>query len=1767
MRRLPYPKGLASSLDFSPYGSLNTQVVESIARQQLNCSLFGGGKTQVRQAYSLTVPYVSRCYNCFDPCLAAAYLDLYARAFGVGQISEMMLLFGANIFARAQCTFIREPFVLLSFVNFITTYLPGLSFMGVDLLKLACHNRCSVEEQFRALKQANDLRTSLGIRTHAHSIRSNRARATHGKILQLMNRFWVKLTEPSVNIKEVAELADNIRLHRRTAIEQYDAALSQLQSVDPAFLRRLGDFFSQVLMSTDAAQECYTEARDIYEMRQARSMRGTRQHTVEVDVASVTERMRQLLHFHSAGGGVLSSKASASSIVQLFSVILLAIFACLAIFCTLQIFLVSTMDNSLKEALLNIYSINSLWTSTLRLGASVVMVESTFSSSALDTSLKAEIGSLLSEFLSSLKFIVGSTKGYAANRKMTPFLTMFTIPMYSIASENTYGYSLWGLSEDFLQAVDRYINETNPTSGVTASEFNTIFIFESSDVLAKGFEKYLNLEVNTRLSSATSIWILFLILIFICNVILLLLAYGSLMLVFERTALGRVFTFQLFTLIPYDSLEKLATEARERYHQIHLEKSFRSNNIHTSTSANAVETPRVETATVDVVQKADTIEVVKIAALPYVKSKDVQLKPCIKKNAEVSSSGVSKSKVGAKKQVSFNPMVEVVGGGSEPKKEGNAKGSTDGGSVFPVAIPKAKHKKRMESAKLSQKSSSFSVKWLGSFFFVMLISLICIMILVGFSFFDLRRYQRDVNELMNFQKILNKCALIIPRGVESTLRFMFTGSTTAFQSAQDDIIGAVNEIPNLMGTNIPSDSVPQLVKMHKTAKTILNTSLDASSLASYSLGVSLAHWGNTYDRTKLTEAELSAQLQLQYPKAYETAKKIYAVAESSFELNSIFSFVIFADNVINQVSDFLTLCNSVYSDLLEEQYDSSPGSITLVAVAVAFGCIPGVFSLLLAVTPLHRYAQKYISRTFAFMVFLSFAAVITICAYIAAKGHSIDLAFRTYSNATLILSQLSSDVLSQVLLLQSFVISANPLRWFQWSEVKTKQDSQVLSDFLIENFLEKKVADLFYACGELIWDLRTLGNVSSALAINALDSAMVVEPPMADALTYASWDYSAQPDYGVNRIRYPETIFYTDKTTDLTKTLDEQLEISWATAMGSESYSKFLLLVTKAMSIEDVFIEEQGKSLKNSKTLHGNLLSAALGLCGLPFIALIITAFRLRNATSESHDSNTSSRSTSIEYFKYRAMLQRAFVMFSILIIFYVATFGVGLWFNQTVFAFSSQMVLSARKEADVASSLLGMWKAIASELTFSSVASITPLNRRIYTALTEQFGSTSYDGVPIGLRASDVLDEYMFGSADSSYMNELLSSFFYTQCGENIIGNGPLGYQVNYVPVSGLTTTISGALTDWVAYMARAVAEAESPDSTLFDIGSALSPNSELSTPILGATRNATTVLLGAFASYQETYGDILLGLAVVSLLMTLFCFVVVGIPTIYRLFDEQYAVRILLQIIPTSIRDEVPAIQQHVETGKISDYSELHHKFEQNEKLLQNILPQKIANRLKSGEQPIADTHECVTILFTDFVGFTKRSSTMQAGEIVAFLNEVFLEFDTVVELLALEKIKTIGDAFFMAGGLDPHVSDHALRVVEAGLMFFEALDEHNKRHPGRVPLQMRLGVHSGPVVAGVIGIKKVAYDLWGDSVEIANAMESTGVPGFVHISETTAVFVQGIFRLAPRGELPREKEHIPEDMPKTYLVVERVLPTPYMHLRRPRLMPTNLGADEKP
>ena len=189
-----------------------------------------------------------------------------------------------------------------------------------------------------------------------------------------------------------------------------------------------------------------------------------------------------------------------------------------------------------------------------------------------------------------------------------------------------------------------------------------------------------------------------------------------------------------------------------------------------------------------------------------------------------------------------------------------------------------------------------------------------------------------------------------------------------------------------------------------------------------------------------------------------------------------------------------------------------------------------------------------------------------------------------------------------------------------------------------------------------------------------------------------------------------------------------------------------------------------------------------------------------------------------------------------------------------------------------------------------------------------------------------------------------------------------------------------------------------------------------------------------------------------------------------------------------------------------------------EKSELLLLNILPVAISERLKGGEHRCADSHANVSVLFADLVGFTKMSQGMTAGQLVEVLHNLFSEFDQLVEQAGLEKIKTIGDCYMLAGGLPEARNDHAKAVVATALLMLEAMARFNEAH--NTDLMMRIGIHSGPVVAGVIGKHKFTYDLWGNSVNVASRMESSGTPGRVHISAQTAELLGNDFALESRG-----------------------------------------------
>ncbi len=191
-----------------------------------------------------------------------------------------------------------------------------------------------------------------------------------------------------------------------------------------------------------------------------------------------------------------------------------------------------------------------------------------------------------------------------------------------------------------------------------------------------------------------------------------------------------------------------------------------------------------------------------------------------------------------------------------------------------------------------------------------------------------------------------------------------------------------------------------------------------------------------------------------------------------------------------------------------------------------------------------------------------------------------------------------------------------------------------------------------------------------------------------------------------------------------------------------------------------------------------------------------------------------------------------------------------------------------------------------------------------------------------------------------------------------------------------------------------------------------------------------------------------------------------------------------------------------------------------EKSERLLLNVLPAPIAARLKQADGVIADAHDEVTVLFADIVDFTSASEKIGPAQVVEALDELFSVFDQLARRQGLEKIKTIGDAYMVAGGLpDPH-PDHARAVAEIALAM---RDEVAKRaDPSGRPLAVRIGIDTGPVVAGVIGRSKFIYDLWGDTVNTASRMESHGIAGCIQVTDRTYRRLRDRYRFERRGPI---------------------------------------------
>ncbi len=212
-------------------------------------------------------------------------------------------------------------------------------------------------------------------------------------------------------------------------------------------------------------------------------------------------------------------------------------------------------------------------------------------------------------------------------------------------------------------------------------------------------------------------------------------------------------------------------------------------------------------------------------------------------------------------------------------------------------------------------------------------------------------------------------------------------------------------------------------------------------------------------------------------------------------------------------------------------------------------------------------------------------------------------------------------------------------------------------------------------------------------------------------------------------------------------------------------------------------------------------------------------------------------------------------------------------------------------------------------------------------------------------------------------------------------------------------------------------------------------------------------------------------------------------------------------------------------------------------SEHLLLNILPSPIAARLRQGNKPIADGFASTTVLFADLVNFTQLSEQLAPRELVALLNEIFSRFDRLTEQYGLEKIKTIGDAYMVVGGLPKPSQDHARAIAEMALAMRTEMDLFNKQRG--LNCKIRIGINTGPVVAGVIGTKKFIYDLWGDTVNVASRMESHGIIGEIQVTESTYACLRGQYDFEARGLIEvKGKGELPVFLLKGHKTLKRRL-----------------------
>jgi class 3 adenylate cyclase len=1878
----------------------------------------GDGSPLVTKAGSLpcigAAPLLTRVIVPEDVGLATRFVSAYTTRM-VFPPEAHTIGCAMNMYNQGMARFFNDAVVITDFAGFIVAFHPVLSSAALTSLHRVESMNTSIDTLYRADTLFLQIRYLMGARDQQHERLATQAQEQHRDALMQLNKFWTKLMEPSVDIAQASDIADQFIATREMALENFRTSLVNRKEIDAAFSDSVGRFMSEVMLDPEATLECEVISNELKtpnknknQQQQQQSFRSGTSRLTETEMSVLIGRLLTAMHARKLQVKSAGSLRLVPIVVVTFFLLTLVAVAMIVVSVTIQTVDDAVIDRSVAASAVRVLPQQFLYQ----------MYQYTNDPTAANAAdYLARMQLTLQNYTLALQAVVGNGVGtsdmysssHMAQAQMLLQRVTGVAPVADAAMVGNHVTTDFATTSEWaagaalatsFQTALRVLNATLSSGTIPATTEVSVALdsvrLSVPQTVAEFFSREL-VNVQLERESITATLTNICIAIVVVGQIVTVLALSAFMLVFHQVTLTKLFTFQLFTLIPFDSLEILGSTATDQANATELKLTARRNPVALINQAiqqqeavrRASVTPAgglVDDEEADARKLSQSRETLAISGAED-RTKSVGRQSVMEsvlmdggmRAASVSDTDVAEQIVHTDAQGKAIRWKKMITRWERTKKEvrsalakdeGNRIRVDDRGDVIKrkVTIDTAvqvvlaadgdaaaskQHQQaedaraaakrqqienstsvtEMTTAELDAAAIDADLQWRNRQ--PGLVTSMSETSVSGESLFSttaatvkaeksVLRVPTAIMLLAVFALCVVSTALIGDRVVSTanlkTDMLDFERSVAAFDST-----GAFVREQQLSVRTFVEGSGSKFKAYETYARfqsrcgvplvfePLFNVSMSTADAAVLQLAVSaydqtLMHYERAVGVAEIAHGTAFANRQLAVTGVAQALEQVVSPSQfikdmatysRALVLSGATEFPAGARPALQVCARQLLDADALFAveDELTERFvelqrrviDRQRGALEsqsrhgpllaaawcqVVAIIVTVLCLPSALKAL---------KSRLLRSVHVFFIAYSLVVCVLLWqSYDADESLERAVADSVLAGETAFIGATQRG--HATLLARRYASTGNAREWHAYHAAvanrKIFTEKAVLQRVDWDQAQRYGAYEALSKASATFQKVRAIIDIGHAVTMNANEGPAYVQlnwttgetaqpyvaivrntvPLSSEMTTFRdaqAWSAVQEPTHEFDRTTFSPSAAYTTSALDtLASKNATHLAAIAREAVTGPRFTHYLRASTDSSKLltNDVTVEAR----KTFDEVEGSLSTLSqvtfamclLGLCVASIVLfasykLLRSAFIVDVMDDDSDQALAKMQNTPF----YRRAFSETVSAVALISILLFACLGLGLWAVNRNVQSTTTLEIAGQREFLYAQ-VFGRIQEHREHAATNLSATDNTDTRACALHAVEAVSSIASDLWLIASEdASRSNSELNFGRLETAAAMAVADTHVTTQCGVEQAATT----NANAGPFFRLATQpleVAGPL--WLS-LAREYVDATTTVTRKATIMVALSANIEDVMDTLKQSRLEFAV------SGHANVATAIMGLqTMVGITFAVFgaVFLFVFLPLSRRVEEEKQNTTNLLKIVPIEVRDQVPAIGEFLETGTMDTAAEIRRKIEMNENLLKNILPQEISMRLKSGESPIADMHHNITILFTDFVGFTKISSGKTAEQIVDFLNEVFVEFDMIAEILELNKIKTIGDAYFLAGGLDHKIKDHAIRMIDASFFMFKALDDHNGRHLDRDPLRMRLGIHSGPAVAGVIGTKKVAYDLWGASVVIANAMESTGEPQCIHVSSTTLSMAHGYFEVVPRGELPKEKG-VPNEMPETFLVIGRLIPTPYQHITLPRLL----------